>query len=73
MEIKKEYVSGISMADCDIRKYKLTIMNGVKRGKSFIQEVFIPRISEFEYGETKATYNVNGKEYKNATDAFKML
>ena len=73
VKIKKEYVSGMSMKNSDIRKYKLTIMNGVKKGKFFIEEVTTPVIDEFEYGESEITYIANNKEYKSAIDAFNEL
>lgn len=73
MKAQSEYIIGITLESGSLRKYKITVMEGEKKGKFFYKEIFTPKISEFKYGKPRVIYCIENKVYQKLSEVLNKL
>lgn len=55
-ELKREYISGMSLENESIRKFKYTVLNGDLKGEIFFSESSTKRLDECRWADGKTIY-----------------
>ena len=75
MELKQEYIYGIKFDTHAERQYRVTVLEGDHKGKSFVRSTRTERIDFYEWGESETVFldESTGKQYDKLEDCLKEI